>query len=76
MKVFIKGEAIDYKGKHTTEAMIDFIMELHMARLLMVPKIADARPPAVIVSGVDSNSNLQALPALFPRYPIYYTQEI
>jgi len=56
--------------------MIDFIMELHMARLLVVPKIADARPPAVIVSGVDSNSNLQALPALFPRYPIYYTQEI
>lgn len=32
--------------------MIDFIMELHMARLLIVPKIADARPPAVIVTGI------------------------
>ena len=46
-----------------------------MARLLVVPKIADARPPAVIVTGIDSGSNLQALPALFPRYPVYYTKE-
>ena len=46
-----------------------------MARLLVIPKHDNARKPAVIITGISTQSNLQALPVLFQRYPIYYSAQ-
>ena len=46
-----------------------------MARLLVVPKHSDVRRPAVIVTGIQADSTLQALPVMFKRYPVYYSAE-
>ena len=55
--------------------MIEFAMEFLMARLMVVPKTAAAKKPCVVITGIKAESHLQALPAVFTRYPIFFSPE-
>lgn len=74
-KLFVRGEVLDYTGDRNANAMIEFITEFSRSKLLVVPYVKDIKGDAIAISGIDSQSSLNSLPALFRRYPIYFVSK-
>lgn len=74
LRFFINGKSIDYNGERNAEAVLNFINSAVKTKLLTAASVEEIPRPSVAVYGVAADSELQYLPLLFTRYPIYHIQ--